>query len=246
MFESVKQHSQQSGMVYVTSLMVSFSVHVIVICLLILVPLIFFNGLQAEDLVTFLLEPPAPPAAPPPPSPPVKAGHAARPVQLQEGVFAPEKIPEGIPAPDTDFDPVDPGSIVALVPGAPVSGVHWGTGTRFEPIGISALPVLPPPPPPKPTRSPIRVGALEQSKLILKVNPVYPPLAIKAHVTGTVVLEAAIDEEGSVSAVQVLSGHVLLVDAAVQAVKQWKYSPTVLNGEPVPVIATVTVVFRLD
>jgi protein TonB len=233
-------------MVYVTSLMVSFVVHAFIVCLLILVPLIFFNGLEAEDLVAFLLEPPAPPAAPPLPSPPVKAGHEARPIPLQVGVFAPDKIPEGIPVPDTDFDPVDPGSILAPLPEAPGPGVPGGTGTRLGTIVIPVPPVLPPPPPPYPKPIPIRIGALEQSRLILKVNPVYPPFAIKAHVTGTVVLEALIDEEGSVSTVKVLSGHVLLVDAAVQAVKQWKYSPTMLNGEPVPVIATITVVFRLD
>jgi len=246
MFESVKQNRRQSGVVYLTSLMVSLIVHVFMICLLILVPLIFFNVLQAEDLVAFLLEPPAPPAAPPPASPAVKAEHAARPMRLQASVFAPDRIPEGIPAPDTDFDPVDPGSIIAPLSEAASPGGHGGTGTRFEPAVISVPPVLPPPPPPNPKPRPIRVGALEQSKLILKVNPVYPPLAIKAHVTGTVVLEALIDEEGIVSTVKVLSGHVLLVDAAVQAVKRWKYSPTVLNGEPVPVIATITVVFRLD
>jgi len=246
MFESVKQNSQQSGIIYATSLMVSFIVHVFIICLLILVPLIFFNVLQAEDLVAFLLEPPAPWAAPPPPITAAKAGHAARPMPLQVGVYAPDKIPEGIPAPDTDFDPVDPGSIIPAIPGALGPGVPWGTGTKVGPVAIPAPPFLPPPSPPSPKRTPIRVGALEQSKLILKVNPQYPPLAIKAHVTGTVVLEALIDEEGIVSTVKVLSGHVLLVDAAVQAVKLWKYSPTVLNGEPVPVIATITVVFRLD
>jgi protein TonB len=78
------------------------------------------------------------------------------------------------------------------------------------------------------------------------VNPVYPVIAVKARIMGTVILEAVLDEEGGISTVKVLSGHPFLADAAVQAVKQWKYSPTILNGEPVPVIATITVVFRLD
>jgi len=78
------------------------------------------------------------------------------------------------------------------------------------------------------------------------VNPAYPPLAAKAHVQGSVILEAVVDEEGSVSTLKVLSGHPLLVEAALQAVRQWKYSPTVLNGEPVSVIATVTVIFRMN
>jgi protein TonB len=105
---------------------------------------------------------------------------------------------------------------------------------------------VPNPPPPRPPHTPIRIAAIEPSKLIVKVNPAYPELARRARVSGTVVLEALIDEEGNVSSAKVLSGHSLLVDAAVEAVKHWKYSPTVLNGEPVPILATVTVVFRLN
>jgi len=87
---------------------------------------------------------------------------------------------------------------------------------------------------------------LQAAKLIYKVVPVYPPLARVAHVSGTVMLMAIIDEEGNVADIKILSGHALLKDAAVQAVKQWKYSPTVLNGEPMPVQANVNVIFALQ
>jgi periplasmic protein TonB len=245
MFESVKEDDRKSGMVYVLSLLISLAVHAVIVSLLVLLPLFFFNVLQAGDLVTFVIGPPVPPPAPPAPTPPPVAGsRAARSVILNTEI-APGEIPKGIPVPDpADLDPVDPGLFITAMPGAPGSGTPeraWvGNLIVSEPV------ILPPPERPKPKPKPIRVGTIELSKLILKVPPTYPPLAVKTHVMGTVVLEALIDEDGSVSTVRILSGHPLLVDAAVEAVKQWKYSPTILNGEPVPVIATVTVVFRLN
>ena len=92
----------------------------------------------------------------------------------------------------------------------------------------------------------MRVGGnVQESKLIKKIEPVYPELAKRARVSGTVILTVTVDEEGSVADIKVLKGHPLLDDSAVAAVRQWKYSPTLLNGEPVPVIATVTVIFNL-
>jgi TonB family protein len=95
-------------------------------------------------------------------------------------------------------------------------------------------------------REPIKVGGnVQESKLIRRVEPVYPELAKRARVQGRVVLVVTVDEEGSVAEIKVSNGHPLLYEAAVTAVRQWKYSPTLLNGEPVPVIATVTVRFDL-
>jgi protein TonB len=78
------------------------------------------------------------------------------------------------------------------------------------------------------------------------VDPPYPDLAKRARVSGKVILVVTVDEEGNVAECRVTSGHPLLNDAALNAVKQWKYSPTLLNGEPVPVIANVTVIFKLN
>jgi TonB family protein len=98
-----------------------------------------------------------------------------------------------------------------------------------------------------PQREPIKVGGnIQESKLIHRVEPVYPELAKRARVSGKIVLVITVNEEGFVSDVRVVSGHPLLNDAAITAVRQWHYSPTLLNGAPVPVIATVTVVFALD
>jgi TonB family protein len=121
--------------------------------------------------------------------------------------------------------------------------VRWEDGA--PPGEVSSAWPLPPPPPPRPVkRYPIKVGGnVQQSKLIKRVEPVYPELAKRARVEGRVVLVVTVDEEGSVAEIKVRNGHPLLYEAAVTAVRQWKYSPTLLNGEPVPVITTVTVTF---
>jgi TonB family protein len=96
-------------------------------------------------------------------------------------------------------------------------------------------------------REPIRVSdRVSESKLIRRVEPVYPELAKRARIQGVVVLTAHVNEEGLVYDAKVVTGHPLLQEAAVDAVRQWQYSPTLLNGEPVPVIATVSLMFRLN
>jgi TonB family protein len=98
----------------------------------------------------------------------------------------------------------------------------------------------------KPMREPIRVGGnVQESKLLVKVEPVYPQEAKAARVSGMVILQATVNEAGEVYDVKVLRGHPMLDEAAVNAVKQWRYSPSLLNGEPVPVTATVTVIFSM-
>jgi protein TonB len=108
-------------------------------------------------------------------------------------------------------------------------------------------PPPPPPPPPRPKKiEPVRVGGnVQESKILRRIEPVYPELAKRARVEAMVLLNVEVDEEGNVSKVTVIRGHPLLDQAAKDAVMQWKYSPTLLNGEPVPVIATVTVIFKL-
>jgi TonB family protein len=97
----------------------------------------------------------------------------------------------------------------------------------------------------QPLKAPIKVGGnVQESKLIHKVEPIYPELALKARVSGKVVLVITVNEGGFVSDVKVASGHPLLDDAAVAAVRQWQYSPTLLNGQPVPVTASVMVTFQ--
>lgn len=121
------------------------------------------------------------------------------------------------------------------VPGGLVGGV------------IGAIPdATPPPPPPPKKKEPIRVGGnVQSSKLIQRVEPKYPELAKRARIQGIVLLQVTVGEAGNVTDIKVIRGHPLLNEGALAAVRQWKYSPTLLNGEPVPVIATVTVNFIL-
>jgi protein TonB len=91
---------------------------------------------------------------------------------------------------------------------------------------------------------PVRVGGtIREPRAVKIVPPQYPLLAAKARVTGTVVLEATLSAEGTVVDIHVVSGHPLLIDAAMHCVKQWRYEPTLLNGVPVPVIMTAIVNF---
>jgi len=125
-----------------------------------------------------------------------------------------------------------------------------------DPRGGAALP--PPPPPPLPTeqwvasvvpgKRPLRVGdgGIAPPKKIADVVPIYPPIALSARVKGPVVCEIVIDEEGNVIAARVVRSIPLLDQAALDAVKQWKYQPTLMNGVPTPVFATITVNFSLD
>ena len=82
--------------------------------------------------------------------------------------------------------------------------------------------------------------------LLRRVDPVYPPLAKQARIQGVVVLEAEISKEGTIDNLKVITGHPLLIQAAIDAVKQWRYKPTLLNGEPVPVVTTITVNFAFS
>jgi protein TonB len=87
-------------------------------------------------------------------------------------------------------------------------------------------------------------GVLE-ARLISRIEPQYPSLAIQTKTEGTVRLHAIISREGRITSLDVLSGHPFLVKAALDAVREWRYRPTMLNGEPVEVETSITVIFRL-
>jgi protein TonB len=92
----------------------------------------------------------------------------------------------------------------------------------------------------------IRLGGnVLQAKLISEPMPTYPPLARQARIQGNVVLHAIISKDGHVEQLSVISGHPLLIQAALDAVRQWRYQPTMLNGDPVEVDTTITVTFTM-
>jgi TonB family protein len=128
------------------------------------------------------------------------------------------------------------------------------TGGNESPHSLEASKTAPgpgeavggPPDAPPPLRA-VRVGGwLKEPTKLQDVRPVYPDIAKQARVQGVVILDCTISPQGKVTDVKVLRGHPLLDDAATKAVKQWRYQPTLLNGEPVPVIMTVTVNFSLQ
>ena len=132
-----------------------------------------------------------------------------------------------------------PGSI----PGAP-DGLFSNPLGKLQPPTVPAEPKSDPPKAAAATA--IRVSSgLQASKLIYQIKPPYPPLARQTHTQGVVKLHAIIGRDGSIQQLQVLAGHPLLVQAAVDAVRQWRYSPTLLNGQPVEVVTQIDVNFTL-
>jgi periplasmic protein TonB len=142
-------------------------------------------------------------------------------------------VPEA-PPPTVGVSEGVPGGVEGGVPGGVIGGV------------VGGLPEAPPPPPPPPS-APVRVGGNIRPPTKTKdVRPVYPPIAQSARVQGVVIIEATIGADGKVKDAKVLRSIPLLDQAAVDAVKQWVFTPTLLNGVPVPVIMTVTVNFTLQ
>ena len=127
-----------------------------------------------------------------------------------------------------------------------VGGVDGGLAGGVVGGITGGIPEPPPPPPPPPTQ-PVRVGGnIKPPQKIKHVNPVYPPIAQSARVQGIVIIEATIGPGGAVQDAKVLRSIPLLDQAALDAVRQWQFTPTLLNGVPVPVIMTVTVQFTLQ
>lgn len=125
------------------------------------------------------------------------------------------------------------------------TGDRWTNNPVFNAIAGSA-PTVGAPPRPVPAARPLLVSHLMEANLIHRVQPEYPPLAKAARIQGEVVLRAVISKTGAIENLRVLSGHPMLVRAAVDAVQQWLYRPYVLNGEPVEVETQVTVKFVLS
>ncbi|MEK7405336.1 MAG: energy transducer TonB [Acidobacteriota bacterium] len=218
--------------------------------ILILIPLIYTDTLPRGTLTSFLVAPPPPPPPPPPPAVEVKVVKVI-PRQFDAGrLMAPKQIPKDI-AMIKEEDLPPPTGAVGVVGGVP-GGVPGGSPGGVIGGIISSAPVAAPPPPkvevvkPKEVQR-IRVGGnVQQAKLLNQPKPVYPPLAKQARIQGVVRLTAVIGTNGSIQNLQVISGHPLLIPSALEAVKQWRYQPTLLNGEPVEVITQIDVNFTLS
>jgi protein TonB len=241
----------------VWTVMVSFAGQIVVIGIAILIPLVAFDRMPLVHLTNPVMAPP-----PPPPGPGVSPReHSVQITQViiehtKGRIFEPGRIPPHV----TKF--VDPPELAPDVAAACVGCVPGGIGPRdgsglgvLHSIGDAIRETTPPPPrDTKPVVRPVRQVAekvkisegVMMAKLIRQVKPVYPPMAIQTRTEGTVRLQAVISRDGIIQELQVVSGHPLLVQAAVNAVRQWVYQPTTLNGIPVEVLTTVDVNFKLS
>ncbi len=211
---------------------------VIVLAVLILIPLMHTQALPKALSGTYLLAPQPPALQSQSPLPP-RTKHGRR---FFRGIrlTAATSIPPTVEVPREPELPLD--AELSLQTNSVFNGIP-GLDKSDEILGSSRRN---PPPPEK--AQPVRIrqgGDVEQALLISLTKPAYPTLGIQIHLQGDVVLRAVIDRGGNVAELQVISGHPLLVKAAMDAVRQWRYKPTLLNGEPVEVDTTITIAFRL-
>jgi periplasmic protein TonB len=227
---------------------ISLVLQCLTIGLLVIVPLLYTEELPKQQLLTFLIAPPPPPPPPPPAAP---AAKVVRTVQSEilggGGLRAPSRIPGKVQmireeeAPPPDFSS---GGVVGGVPGGIPGGQLGGVigGIISSTANAAVIPKIAPA---MPRRVVISQG-VTRGLLLSKIEPVYPRLARDARVQGEVVLAAIISREGTIEHLTLVSGHPMLVPAAIEAVQKWRYRPYLLNGQPIEVESTITVTFLLS
>ena len=236
------------------TVLTAFLAQTVFLIIAVILPMIYFDVLPKTQLTSFLVAPPPPPPPPPPPA----AATVVKivkviPRQFDAGrLMAPKSVPKEIATiREEELPPATSG--VGGVVGGVAGGVAGGTpgGVLGSILGSVAAPNFAPPPPP-----PVKVetklkritigGNVQQAKLVRQPKPVYPPLAKQARISGVVHLAAVISKDGTIQDLKVISGHPLLIPSALEAVKQWVYQPTLLNGEPVEVSTQIDVNFTLS
>jgi periplasmic protein TonB len=223
------------------TMIISIVLHSILVLAVAIVPLVFYDALPSQEALKAFFVAPLEVAPPPPPPPPPPAGaravvRAAPRIQAAapQGFVAPIEVPNEI-KPEEGLDLGVEGGVAGGVEGGVPGGVVGGV--------VGGLPTEAPPPPAKVVRI---GGQIKEPKRIRYVQPTYPDLAVQSRVSALVILEAEVDTRGHVRATKVLRGHPLFDEAAVEAVKQWRYQPLLLNGEPTGFVLTVTINFNLQ
>ena len=215
----------------------SFTMQAFGLSLLLLVPLFMVQG---PPKLHWFDEPPilVPPPAPVPLTSGPRPSHASN---LSPGqLLQPPTIPNS--SANLNEQPV------ASSPDVSGLGVEGGTGTSRHGVWGSVGPsvdVVPPPPAAAPTH-PLKVSRWAEGNLIYRVQPIYPPIARQARIQGSVELRAIVSRAGTIENLAVVSGHPILVKAALEAVRQWRYRPYLLNGDPIEVETDITVNFVLS
>jgi protein TonB len=221
----------------------SFSLQVALIGVLVLLPLLFTEALPKTQLMTFLVAPPPPPPPPPPPAAaPVKIVKQIQTDLINGQLRTPTKIPEKVQMIKEDEAPPPiastgvVGGVPGGMPGGQLGGVIGGI-INSTPVAVPKQAV--------PTRVRVSQG-VTQGMVVRRIQPSYPPLARQARIQGQVLLQAEISKDGTIENLRLISGHPMLAPAAIEAVKQWRYKPYFLNGEPVEVETQITVNFSLS
>jgi periplasmic protein TonB len=220
------------------TLAVSMTLHAVLVLAIVLVPLAFYDSLPTQDVLKAFFVQPLEIAPPPPPPPPPAASRAAvkappKVAQPTAGFVAPIEVPNQV-QPEESLDLGIEGGVSGGVEGGVPGGVVGGV--------VGGLPTALPPPP----AQVVRIGGkIAQPRIVSRVDPVYPDLAAAARLGAVVIVEAEVDVHGVVKSVKVLSGHPLFDEAALNAVKQWRYQPLLLNGEPTGFILSVVITFNL-
>ena len=215
----------------------SFTMQAFGLSLLLMIPLFMVQG---PPSLHWLEE--APILTPPPaPAPVAHEQRAIRSSNIRNGQI---QTPATIPLTIAELHEQS----IASSPDVSNLGVEGGTGTGrhgvLDSVG-SSMDVAPPPPPPAPTH-PLRISSLSEANLLHRVQPIYPPLARQARVQGPVELRAIISKSGTIENLVVVRGHPLLAQSAIDAVRQWRYRPYLLNNEPIEVETEITVNFCLS
>src|ERR1700692_4415831 len=221
---------------------VSFFGQFLLLGILILIPLIYTEALPKTQLMTFLVAPPPPPPPPPPPAAtPIKVVKQIQTDIINAQPRPPTKSQEKIQVIKEKEAPPPVSTMAGVVGGVPgaaggqMGGVIGGI-INSTPIAVPKVAT--------PQRVRVSQG-VTQGLLLRKIQPAYPPLARQARIQGSVLLQAEISKDGAIQNLHLISGHPMLAPAAIEAVKQWKYKPYILNGEPVEVETQITVNFTL-
>src|SRR6202521_3950801 len=227
-------------------LLVALLFHLALIGGPILTGLYYTDTLNLKAFATTLLVAPPPPPPPPPAAAIVKA-HTPKHVFMTGGTLvAPTVIPRQIAEiKEAALEPDSLGGVAGGVPGGVPGGQMGGVlgGVIGGVLNTAAKPVAPGLPG---KAAPLRVGGhVRPPKAIVQVRPEYPPLARQAHIQGEVQVDAILDEQGNVIDMKIVSGPPLLYQAALDALKKWKYEPTYLNDQPIAVEMIVTITFQL-
>ena len=223
----------------------SLSAELVIVSLAVLIPLAYSDHLPAFHWKDIMMRP-APVPLPEHVAPSKNSATTNRPsmAPAQRRIFhyTPESFATPVPAASYSFTPEAPPSI----------GFEGSPDGILDANRLGTLTIRTQPPPPRPPAhvntpsAPIRVsGSVQMAKLIRKVIPAYPALARTARISGVVHLIGTIAKDGTIRNLQLVDGHPLLARAAMEAVEQWVYKPTLLNGDPVEVIVPIEVSFTL-